>query len=224
MVVTMESFNACAIPRICTHPRARNSTNSILPLRIVLWHGSVEQQWRFVGLYYQWLYFYQNLQEVEGCHIILLLDSSWLFFALPAGVVEISPSGVAPVCLEGDQLELTCTSSGAVHRWEFTVFPENIAHTTGPILSVGTSGSLSLHPWWSADPWSLSQDSLVKIMVLPLVSRTVVSPVSSGLNRTVVNCFEGISSNESAATTTIWIIDPRPGQFGKKLLSLNNAF
>ena len=32
--------------------------------------------------------------------------------------VEISPSSVAPVCQAGDQLELTCESSGTIHRWE----------------------------------------------------------------------------------------------------------
>ena len=56
----------------------------------------------------------------------------------------------------------------------------------------------------------------------PLVSRTVVSPVSRDLNGTVVNCFEGISSTDSVATTTIGIIDP--GQFGKKVLSMDSVW
>ena len=126
--------------------------------------------------------------------------------------MEISPSApVAAVCQEGDQLELTCTSSGAVHRWEFTVFPENITHTTVPIISVGTSGS--------SPPLTFSGSVIIFSRlsgqdILPLISRTVVSPVSNGLNRTVVNCFEGISSIDSVATTTIRIIDL--GQFGKK--------
>ena len=126
--------------------------------------------------------------------------------------MEISPSApVAAVCQEGDQLELTCTSSGAVHRWELTVFPENITHTTVPIISVGTSGS--------SPPLTFSGSVIIFSRlsgqdILPLISRTVVSPVSNGLNRTVVNCFEGISSIDSVATTTIRIIDL--GQFGKK--------
>jgi hypothetical protein len=37
--------------------------------------------------------------------------------------------------------------------------------------------------------------------------------VSTNLNGTLVNCFEGTSSTESVATTTIRIIDP--GQLGK---------
>jgi hypothetical protein len=126
-------------------------------------------------------------------------------------VVEISPSPVAPVCQAGDQLELTCTSSGAVHRWEFTVLPENMIYTTVPVSSAGTSG---------APPPLMISGSTITFSRLsgqgssPLVSRTVVSPVTSGLNGTVVNCFEGISSTDSVAATRIRIIDP--GQFGEK--------
>ena len=129
---------------------------------------------------------------------------------LSAGVVELSPSGVAPVCRAGDQLELTCTSSSAVHQWEFTIFPENISYTTTPVSSAGTSGvPQPLTVGGSTITFSRlsGQDSL------PLVSRAVVSPVSSGLNGTVVNCFEGVSSTNPVASTTIRIVDP--GQFGK---------
>ena len=48
---------------------------------------------------------------------------------------------------------------------------------------------------------------------LPLISRMIVNSVTSGLNGTVVNCFEGSTSIYSVSTTTIRIIDP--GQFGK---------
>ena len=48
---------------------------------------------------------------------------------------------------------------------------------------------------------------------LPLMTRMVVNPVSAVLNGIVVNCFEGTSSTESVAITTIRIIDP--GRFGK---------
>ena len=130
---------------------------------------------------------------------------------LSAGVVELSPSGVAPVCQDGDQLELMCTSSSAVHRWEFTVFPENISYTTTPVTSAGTSGvpqPLTVGVSMVTFSRLSGQDSL------PLVSRAVVSPVSSSLNGTVVNCFEGVSSTNSVATTNIRIID-FADQFGK---------
>ena len=129
---------------------------------------------------------------------------------LSAGVVELSPSGVAPVCRVGDQLELTCTSSGAVHRWEFTFFPDNITLTPTLVTSVGTSGVSQTLTFSS---FTITFSKLSGQNLLPLVSGTVVSPVSGGLNGTVVNCFEGISSTNSVATTTIRIIDP--SQFGK---------
>ena len=130
--------------------------------------------------------------------------------------VEISPSPVAPVCQDGDQLELICTSPQTVHRWELTVLPENITHTTVPVSSAGTSG---------VPPPLLIRSTVITFSRLsgqdssPLISRITISSVSSGLNRTVVNCFEGISSTDSVATTTIRIIDP--GQFGKKLFFLD---
>ena len=137
-------------------------------------------------------------------------DYSWLFFVLPAGVVEISPSGVAPVCRVGDQLELMCTSSGTIHRWEFIFLPENILHTTAPVSSAGTSGV--------PQPLTVSGSMITFSRlsgqdILPLISRAVVSHVTNGLNGAVVNCFEGVSSTDSVATTTIRIIDP--GQLGK---------
>ena len=124
--------------------------------------------------------------------------------------MEISPSGVAPVCQAEDQLELTCTSSGAAHRWEFTIFPENMTYPTAPIISAGTSGA--------PQPLTFSSSVITFLRLSgqgssPLISRARVSSVSSDLNGAVVNCFEGISSTVSVATTTIRIIDP--GQLGK---------
>ena len=128
-----------------------------------------------------------------------------------AGVVEVSPSAVAPVCQVEDQLELICTSTSTemAHRWEFTVFPENVTYTTTPLTSIGRV----------PQPLTIGTSAMITFSRLsdqgssPLISRIVVSPVSRDLNGTVVNCFEGISSTDSVATTTIRIIDP--GQFGK---------
>ena len=137
----------------------------------------------------------------------------YIYMYIHAGVVELSPSTVAPVCQVGDQLQLTCTSSGIVHRWEFTVFPENMTYPTSPVTSQGSSGV-------PTEPLTFSS-SMVTFSRLsgqnesPLVSRVVVSPVSSGLNGTVVSCFEGLSSTNSVATTTIIVIDA--ANFGKKL-------
>ena len=42
--------------------------------------------------------------------------------------------------------------------------------------------------------------------ISPLISRITINPVSSGLNGTVVNCFEGSLSTESVATISIYIM------------------
>ena len=133
---------------------------------------------------------------------------------LSAGVVEISPSSVAPVCQVGDQLELTCTTTGIFLRWEITVFPENVTHIQTPIQSIGTSG---IPPPLMISSSTLNFSRISGPNSSPLISRMVVNPVSSGLNGTVVNCFEGSSSTDTLATTTIQVIDPGRGQFGKIL-------
>ena len=122
--------------------------------------------------------------------------------------MEISPSPVAPVCQEGDQLELTCNTTGIDHRWEFVIFPENVSHTTTPVTSIGVSGI--------PQPLMISFSTITFSRlsgqnVLPLISRVTIDPVSSDLNRTVVNCIEGM--NSLVSTTITQIIDSR--QFGK---------
>ena len=85
-----------------------------------------------------------------------------------------------------------------------------MTYSSTPITSAGTSG-VSQTLTFSSSTITFSRLSAQDGS--PLISRVVVSPMSSGLNGTVVNCFEGISSTESVATTVIRIIDSQ--QFGK---------
>jgi hypothetical protein len=132
---------------------------------------------------------------------------------LSTGVVEISPSGVAPVCQAGDEVELTCANTGEFHRWEVTVLiPQAMTTTVTVITSIGLRGGIRSVPINDAT-FSVSRLSGINDS-MPLISRMTVSPVTSSLNGTVVNCFEGSTATDSVATTTIRIIDP--GQFGKQ--------
>ena len=107
-----------------------------------------------------------------------------------------------------------CSSlSGIEHRWEFTVFPENATYTPRPITLLGASG---IPPPLTFSSSMITFSRLSAQGSSPLISRVVVSPVSSGLNGTVVNCFEGSISTDPVATTTIQIINPH--QFGKTLI------
>ena len=112
---------------------------------------------------------------------------------------------MAPACLEGDQLELTCnTTTGLDHRWEFTVFPR-------PATITGVSG-IPIAPL-SIGIAMVNFSRLSGQFDLPLISRVTISPVSSGLNGTVVSCFEVDTDLLLVATTTIQTIDTQ--QFGK---------
>ena len=122
---------------------------------------------------------------------------------------QISPSPVAPVCQEGDQLELTCNSTlGLDHQWLFTVVPENVSYTRAPVSSIGVSG-IPMPLLISGSTITFSR--LSGQFDLPLISRVTISSVGRGLNGTVVSCVE-LDTN-LVATTTIRIIDSR--QFGK---------
>ena len=124
-----------------------------------------------------------------------------------AGVAEVSPSPISPVCQVGDQLELTCNSTGIDHRWDFTVLPENMTYTSSPVTSTGVSG---IPRPLSIGTSTITFSRLSGPNVLPLISRITINPVSSDLNGTVVRCIDDV---DSVATTIIQIIDSR--RFGK---------
>ena len=129
--------------------------------------------------------------------------------------MEISPSTVAAVCQAGDQLELIYNTTGPELSWEFTAISESgsaMTYMPAPVESAGPSG---VPPSVIINTTTFTFSRLSYRDSLPLISRMTISPASSGLNGTVVNCFEGFPSTESAATT-IRIIDP--GQFGKKII------
>ena len=130
-------------------------------------------------------------------------------------MAKVSPSPVAPVCQEGGQLELTCNSTGIDHVWKFTIFPENMTHIASPVTSIGVSG---IPRPLSIGTSVITFSRLSGPNVQPLISGITVSPVSSGLNGTVVSCFD---DEDSIATTTVQIIDSR--QFGKTPPSWNGC-
>ena len=122
-------------------------------------------------------------------------------------MAEVSPSPVAPVCQEGDQLELTCNTTGIDHRWEFTVLQKNVTYTPSPVTATGLSG---IPRPLSIGTSMITFSRLSGLNVQPLISRITITVVSSDLNQTVVHCFDDVVS---VATTIIQIIDSQ--QFGK---------
>ena len=121
-------------------------------------------------------------------------------------MVEISPSGVAPVCQIGEQLELTCSVTGKFLRWEFSV-----TGTFTPIISAGGPSGV---------PPPLTVNSTVftfsRLSIQPLISTMTVNSVSEGLNGVQVHCVDEEASE--SATTTIHIIDARGTVVGNLFL------
>ena len=123
-----------------------------------------------------------------------LINSCYNNINIDSGAVTLSPSGVAPVC-SGDQLELTCTVTGALLQWRFSTIRGELTRTvtsTGPAMSQLTVNSTVFN--FSR----ISADS----SVMPVVSRSVISPVSNRLNGTVMNCVD-VEAVEVASTTII---------------------
>ena len=114
------------------------------------------------------------------------------------------------ICRSGGDLSFR-SGSNLPGRGSAAVFPENITYTPRPVTLLGASG-IPITPLKISNSM-ITFSRLPAQGSLPLISRIVVSPVSSGLNGTVVNCFEGSVSTDSVATTAI-----NPHQFGKTLL------
>ena len=121
------------------------------------------------------------------------------------GVVEISPSGVAPVCQVGDQLELACSTPGFLQTWQFiAVSKSGVATNFTRSVSSGGPTGVDSQPLIINSTILFTYSRLSTRDSLPLISRMTINPVNEGLNGTRVNCFNSITSE--SATTTIHII------------------
>jgi hypothetical protein len=109
------------------------------------------------------------------------------------GAVTLSPSGVAPVC-SGDQLELTCTTTGDLLLWRFSVIRGD--DTTATEFERSSSSAM----------FQLTINSMMFNFStnnsMPVTSRLVISPVSNSLNGTVMNCVD-LDTGEVSSSTII---------------------
>ena len=122
-----------------------------------------------------------------------------------AGVVEISPSEIAPICQVGDELKLTCSTTEVLQTWQFIAIPESgTAVTFARSVSSGGSTGVDSQPLIINSTIMFTFSRLSCQGSLPLMSRMTIDPVTEGLNGTRVNCLDGITSE--SATTTIYVI------------------
>ena len=111
----------------------------------------------------------------------------------------ISSPGMALVC-SGDQLELTCTTSGSILEWAFVLIPENAAARTY------TKGLTQTPEPLLIDSVKFTFSRLSPPNKLPLISTLVINFVSVDLNGTEMNCTDvQISETVSTIITTVTI-------------------
>jgi hypothetical protein len=111
--------------------------------------------------------------------------------------VRLSPSGVAPVC-SGGQLELTCTTTGNFLRWSFSVFRGNETSATEFIRTISSTSEAMAQLVVNSMVFNFSRISAHNSM--PVMSSLVISPVSSSLNGTVMNCMDADTGEVSSTT------------------------
>ena len=141
------------------------------------------------------IYLTNNVASLFRCSMQLKIFLS--------GLVEISPLVVAPVCQAGDQLELTCSTSGQLHSWQLIANPDSGATTS--LRSVSSLGSTGV----DAEPVVINSvmftfSRLSGPSSSLLISRMTVSGVSQSLNGSQVRC--AMASDDESAMTTILII------------------
>lgn len=102
---------------------------------------------------------------------------------------------MAPACL-GEQLKLTCTTTGAVIEWKVTF---NDLPYSRLVSTTSAASNLSVSNIVFTFTRISSQNSL------PLISVLLVNPVSTALNGSVVNCVDRETSRSSV--TIISVVD-----------------
>ena len=127
----------------------------------------------------------------------------------------MAPSGIVSVC-NGDQLELTCTltdsGSFSLLVWNVTLISDDATTPSVSFIRVISSSS----PSNQRAQIVVNYTSLVFSRIsaqnsFPFVSRLLISPVSSRVDGTEVNCLDAFTS-ESSSTTVVNITGGHPIQ------------
>ena len=114
----------------------------------------------------------------------------------------LSPTNLVSVCV-GDQLELTCTTTGILLRWNLS------ERDITTIQYLGDSALQSYHYTLYGINFNISR--LSPPMSLPLVSQLIISPVDYRLNGTEVTCADPLSGNSSSTAITVISEDTSQG-------------
>ena len=123
------------------------------------------------------------------------------------GHVVLSPTKLVSVC-DGDQLELTCTTTEVLLIWNLRQTHEQHIRDIA-IQYLGDSALQSYHYTLYGINFNISR--LSPPMSLPLVSRLIISPANYRLNGTEVTCVDPLSGNSSSTTINVISEDTSQG-------------
>ena len=120
------------------------------------------------------------------------------------GTVTLSPPGIASVC-SGDDLELTCNTTGRFLEWSFSLIPENETAPTRYTWVLQNSGPNNLQTFQRViDSMTFLYSRSSTENRLPVTSILLISSVRETLNALVVNCTDVTTS--SIASTIINVL------------------
>ena len=102
----------------------------------------------------------------------------------------------------GDQLDLICTITGELLQWRFRVIRGNETIATEIRRTITSTGSAMSNLVVNSTMFNFSRISAHNHSSMPVISRLVISPVSNGLNGTVMNCVD-VDAAEISSTTVI---------------------
>ena len=130
--------------------------------------------------------------------LLIMINLIMITFCLMVtGAVTISPSGISFRVCDGDQLELMCIISDPGSNLEWTIAPATIF--TGQSRAIDAQGDQLQTLSFIINSTKFTFSRISTKDEFPLVSRLLISPVTTGLNETAVNCKDVIAMETVSA-------------------------
>ena len=122
------------------------------------------------------------------------------------GTISISPSPRAAVCNVGNELEISCDTTGNFTTWNVKLITGNRITRT---LSTATRNSEVV--MINSTTFTFSRTS--ELGSTGLMSKLVISSVRQCLNETNITCMEVGASAAKKAVTTVYIVGNASGRY-----------
>ena len=131
----------------------------------------------------------------------ILVPTYYIKVLQNTGISTISPGGTASACL-GEQLELTCDTTGNFLEWSFNLIYEN-GTSRRSMLTIQSIGESDQMHQFRINSITFTSIRISTRGSLPLMSNLTISPVTRGLNGTPVNCEDQETGELSSTVISI---------------------